>query len=116
MSDTLVWIAGITQAITAVVAVGALAVSIYSLYLQRRDKSPQLRVRGSIGDLMDPDFNPVEHVYMITVVNHSTAPLTVTQLYKLYIWHRPDQKLAVPNMTGEKPLPCKLDPWEGRSW
>ena len=46
VSDTLVWVAGITQAITAVVALAALGVSIYSLYLQRRDKSPGLRVRG----------------------------------------------------------------------
>ena len=40
VSDTLIWVAGITQAITAVVAVAALGVSIYGLYLQRRDKSP----------------------------------------------------------------------------
>ncbi len=74
MSDTLVWVAGITQAITALVAVAALGISIYGLYLQRRDKLPRLLVRGSVSELQDADFKLVEHVYMITIANHSSAP------------------------------------------
>jgi len=113
VSDTLIWVAGITQAITAVVAVAALGVSIYGLYLQRRDKSPRLQVRGSLSSLMDHDMSVVEYVYMITVANQSTDPVTVTQLY---IWDKPDWKQVVLNLRGERPLPCELGSWQSASW
>jgi hypothetical protein len=113
VSDTLVWVAGTTQAITAVVAVAALGVSIYGLYLQRRDKNPQLRVEGSLSSFMDRNMNVMEYVYMITVANQSTAPVTVTQIY---IWDRPDWKLVVLDWRGDTPLPCELEPWKSSRW
>ena len=115
MSDTLVWVAGITQAITAIVAVAALAVSIISIRRQQRDRSPQLKVRGSLTTLMDSNFEVVEYVYMITVANHSTTPVKVTGLY---VWDTPQWKMVFPNIRGEqdKQLPCKLEPWESASW
>lgn len=113
MSDTLVWVTGITQAITATVAVAALVVSIIALYLQRRDKKPQLEISGSLSTLLDADLQPLEHVYMIKVANRSAAPVIVTQLY---IWDKPNWKNTVLGWRGDKPLPCKLEPWGGASW
>jgi hypothetical protein len=113
VSDTLVWVAGLTQAITGVVAVAALGVSIYGLYLQRRDKSPRLQVRGSLSSLMDHNMNVMEYVFMITVANKSTAPVTVTQIY---IWDRPNWKLVVQDWRGDRTLPCELEPWQSASW
>jgi hypothetical protein len=56
VSDTLVWVTGITQAITAMVAVAALVVSIIALYLQRRDRLPKLEISGSLSTHLGADW------------------------------------------------------------
>ena len=58
-------------------------------------------------------MNVVEHVYMITVANKSTDPVTVTQFY---IWDRPDWKMTVLGWRGDGPLPCELGPWQSSRW
>jgi hypothetical protein len=113
VSDTLVWVTGITQAITAMVAVAALVVSIIALYLQRRDRLPKLEISGSLSTHLGADLMPHEHVYTIKVANHSAVPVTVAQLY---IWDKPNWKMTVLGWRGDKPLPCKLEPWDGASW
>jgi hypothetical protein len=113
MSDMQVWVQGATQAVTAVVAVVALVVSTISLYLQRRDKRPLLKIRGSIATLYGSDNEPVENVYWFDVANIGQIPATVTQIY---VWDKPDWKWAFQDLRGQSAFPCKLEPGEGAGW
>lgn len=103
----------LAQTVTAIMATAALIVSIISLYLQRRDKRPQLRVTGSVSTLVDAELKPVEYVYMLSVANRGQMPTTVTQVY---LWDKPDWKIVFPAVRGQMTLPCKLEPGEGTSW
>ena len=113
VSDTLLWFAGLAQGMTGLIALAALGVSLYNLHLQRRDKRPQLKITGSLSTLMEANLKPAEDVYMINVANTGQMPTAVTQVY---LWDKPDRKIAFPNISGEKPLPCKLDPGDGANW
>ncbi len=103
----------LAQTVTAIVATAALIVSVLSLYLQRRDKRPRLKITGSLSTFTDGDFNPGEHVYMLGVANRGSIPVTVTQLY---IWYSRSWKFVFPEIRGTRPLPCRLDPGDGSSW
>ncbi len=103
----------LAQTVTAIVATAALIVSIISLVLQRRDRRPRLKITGSLSTFMDHNFNAGEHVYMLNVANKGATPVTVTQLY---IWYSRSWKFAFPEIRGDRPLPCKLDPEDGARW
>jgi hypothetical protein len=114
VSDPEVQVATIlAQTVTAIMATAALIVSIISLRLQR----PRLKISASPNTFMDRNFNAGEVVYMINVANKCPAPVTVTQLYLWpRIWLRRGWKFALPDVRGDRALPCRLDREDGAHW
>jgi hypothetical protein len=104
------------QIITPAVAVVALVLSAWGLYLQRIDKRPRLRVRAKSAWL----FAGSEHVaeaYAFEVANVGHVPVTVQNLY-LRPGHRWNEKIGWPGgfRNATHSLPCRLETGESATW
>jgi hypothetical protein len=104
------------QGATAAVAVLALILSAWGLYLQRIDKRLRLRVRAKDAWLF-AGSEPIEQSYAFEVANVGHVPVTVQNLY-VRPGHRWNDKLGWPGgfSTGTRELPCRLEPGESATW
>lgn len=104
------------QGATAAIALGALILSIYNNYLQRRDKRPQLKIRGSVGWLLSSTLSESSGgEYFIEVANTGQMPVTISQIY---IGIKGDEKLAFPPglLGAERSLPCRIEIGDSAQW
>jgi hypothetical protein len=106
-----------TAGLTAAVAVLALILSAWGLYLQRIDKRPRLRVRGKCAVLFaGPELSPPTYAFEVANVGH--VPVTVQSVY-LRPGHRWNDKIVWRQewlLHESQRLPCRLEPGESATW
>ncbi len=105
MSTAQIW----AQVTTAIVAALGFLLSLFNLYLRRRDNRARLRIEKSEGfrTLM-----PDTPLMVFNVANAGKVPVTVSSIYLAL---RGDRNLWLPDLrSGDegKNIPCRLEPGE----
>jgi len=101
----------IVSIVTAIVAVAGLGLSIYNLYVNRRDKRPLLRSKISNGFLTyGPELSDV--MLILEVANPGEKHVTVSAVEMLF----GKEKAIFPNIQGTNRLPFELQSGQNASF
>ena len=105
-----------SDGITTAVAIAALFLSLWTLYLQRIDKRPRLRVLAKSAWLF-AGSEQIAEAYAFEVANVGHVPVTVQNVY-LRPGHRWNEKVGWPGGFRHEThrLPCRLETGESATW
>jgi hypothetical protein len=92
--------------IVALVALGGFGISIYTLFITRREKKPRLRSKINYG-FLSGEFGTTESMLMLDVENIGEKQVLVSSV-EIFLGH--GKKLMYPSMEGDRKLPFELQP------